>query len=93
MTVARSIAAVWVPERRIHFEHASMDAQPSTAFRFRDNTRSKGGSAGAEALCKACNDCKQTVKQVQEPPVMMGGEDLWRLWVGRTLGASVGLGK
>lgn len=68
MTVAKSIAAVWVPDRLMHRGQLSIDAHPSTALRFKDRTRSKGGDAGEEALWRACNDCKQAVKQVHEPP-------------------------
>lgn len=53
----------------------SIAAHPSTAFRLRESTKSNGGAAGDDALCKACRDCRHTVKQVQEPPAELDGVD------------------
>lgn len=72
----------------------NMAAQPSTAFRFNDRTKSNGGGDGADALWRACKDCKQTVKQVQEPPPTPpfdGAVDLGRVDGGRTPGTGVGV--
>lgn len=50
MTVASSIAAVCVPDLLMHRGQLSIEAHPSTALRFKDSTRSKGGAPGLEAL-------------------------------------------
>lgn len=70
-----------------------MAAHPSTAFRFKESTKSNGGEAGDEALCRACSDCRHTVKHVQEPPAELAGVDLGLGGVGRRFGVAVGLGK
>lgn len=71
-----------------------MAAHPSTALRFSESTRSKGGDAGDEALCRACSDCRHTVKHVQEPPAALAGAGFGLGgWAGRRLGVAVGLGK
>lgn len=90
ITVASNIAAVWVPERLMHLVQASIAAHPSIALRLSDNTRSNGGDTGDES--NACNDCRQTVKQVHEPPFAMEG-DLCRELRGSVVGVVVGLGK
>lgn len=70
-----------------------MAAQPSTAFRFKERTKSNGGVTGYEALCRACKDCRHIVKQVQEPPVELIEVDFDLGSTGRILGVAVGLGK
>lgn len=77
----------------MHFGHAIIAAHPSTALRFRERTRSNGGIAGDDALCKAWRDCRHTVKHVQEPPLIVEDDDLWRVGIGLMLGVAVGLGK
>lgn len=93
ITVASSIAAVWVPDLLMHRVQASIAAHPSTAFRLRESTKSNGGAAGEDALCRACSDCRHTVKHVQEPPAELDGVDLDLDGVCRWMGVTVGLGK
>src|SRR3569833_3339271 len=65
MRVERSMAAVWTPERFPHVVQASKAAQLSTAFRFKERIKSKGGDTGEDALCSSCSDCRQRVKHEQ----------------------------
>lgn len=80
------------PDLFIHLEQLSIAAHPSTAFRFTERTKSKGGEVGDEALCRAWRDCKQAVKQVQAPP-LIPKEDFGRVDTGRILGGVLELGK
>lgn len=86
------MAAVCVPERLMHREQLSIEAQPSTALRFKERTRSKGGDAGEEALWRAWSDWRHAVKHVHEPPEPEPEEDLC-LGVDLRWGVAVGLGK
>ena len=56
---------MWTPERFPHVVQASKAAQLSTAFRFKERIKSKGGDTGEDALCSSCSDCRQRVKHVQ----------------------------
>src|SRR3569833_1165122 len=94
MTVASSMVAVCVPDRLMHLLHASMAAQPSTAFRFSESTRSNGGDAGDEAKWSAWRDCRQTEKQVQDAWWPLDADDDRFLpAVGRRFGVADGRGK